>query len=263
MYIIKIGGGSEINLSGIVEDLSELKTDFILVLGANALRDQIGINLGIEKKELTSISGYKSVYSNKSAIDLIMMSYAGLRNRRFVELCQQQGINAIGLTGLDGQMIRGRRNPGIRIKEGGKKIMKHDFSGKPKSINTNLIKLFLKEGYLLVLSIPILDEQGCAINSENDDIVNILQESLHAEKIIQLIEAPGFLENIENTESIVKRMTKYELQDRENQVQGRMKRKIMALRRLFDVCDTEVIIADGRINNPIRKALDGAGTVIK
>ena len=86
MYIVKVGGGSEINLLGIVIDLAVLEVPFVVVLGANALRDEIGRKLGLEKQILTSVSGYTSVYSDESAIDLIMMAYAGLRNRRFVEL---------------------------------------------------------------------------------------------------------------------------------------------------------------------------------
>lgn len=263
MYLIKVGGGAEINLPGIVSDLAELDTPFVVVLGANSLRDEIGQKLGLEKQELTSVSGYKSVYSDESAIDLIMMAYAGLRNRRFVELCQRHEINAVGLTGLDGRLVQGQRNRGIRVREGGKTLMKHDFSGKPKSANTALLTVLLEQGYRPVLSIPIVDEKGFAINSENDDIINVLQESLCAERIIQLIEAPGFLDKRDDPESVVRQMTKFELEAREQQVEGRMKRKMLALRRLFDAGAAEVVIADGRIEHPVRDALAGQGTTIQ
>ena len=127
MYIIKVGGGSEINLEGVVTDLATLEQPFVVVLGANALRDSLGIRLGQEKVELTSVSGYSSVFSDATAIDLIMMAYSGLSNRRFVELCQRNGINALGLTGLDGRLIQGRRNRGIKVREGGKTLVKRDF----------------------------------------------------------------------------------------------------------------------------------------
>ena len=263
MYIVKVGGGSEINLPGIVGYLAELEEPFVVVLGANALRDEIGRKMGLEKKELTSVSGYKSVYSDENAIDLIMMAYAGLRNRRFVELCQRHDINAIGLTGLDGRLVQGQRNRGIRVREGGKTLMKHDFSGKPKSVNTALLKLLLEQGYRPILSIPIVDEQGVAINSENDDIVNVLQEGLNADKILQLIEASGFLEKWDDPESLVNRLTKFELEEREQQVEGRMKRKMLALRRLFDAGAAEVVITDGRTQHPVRDALAGSGTIIR
>jgi Acetylglutamate kinase len=114
MYIIKVGGGSNINLEGVASDLAVLEEPFLVVLGANALRDQLGQRLGQEKVQLTSVSGYSSVFSDADAVDLIMMAYSGLNNQRFVEMCQKAGVNALGLTGLDGRLIQGQRNPGIQ-----------------------------------------------------------------------------------------------------------------------------------------------------
>ena len=85
MYIIKVGGGSEINLEAVVADLAALEESFIVVLGANAARDNLATLTGHQKIELTSVSGYSSVYSDPEAIDLIMMAYSGLRNKRFVD----------------------------------------------------------------------------------------------------------------------------------------------------------------------------------
>ena len=262
MYIVKIGGGAGINVEGIVNDIADIETACVIVLGANSVRDQLAQDLNKPKQVLTSVSGYTSVFSDETAIDVIMMAYAGLRSKRVVELCQRKGINAIGLSGLDGQLVRGERNRGIRVREGSKNLMKRDFSGKPKSVNAVLLKTLLDAGYTPVITIPIVDENGFAINSENDDIVNVLQDSLGAEKIFQLIEAPGFLDNKDDESSLVATLTKAELSARESQVDGRMKRKMLALTRLFEAGAAQVIIADGRTQNPIRDALDGKGTVI-
>ncbi|HCK77072.1 MAG TPA: acetylglutamate kinase [Gammaproteobacteria bacterium] len=263
MYIIKVGGGSEINLEGVVKDLATLDQPFVVVLGANALRDRLAQRFGHEKVELTSVSGYSSVFSDVEAIDLIMMAYSGLSNRRFVELCQRNGINAVGLTGLDGRLIQGRRNRGIKVREGGKTLIKRDFSGKPARINEALLKTLLEQEYRPVISIPIIDEAGFAINSENDDIVAALQDSLQANKLIQLIEAPGFLEDKDRETSMIATLSVGELKDREATVEGRMKRKMLALRRLFDSGAAEVIIADGRTEHPVLNALAGQGTTIR
>ena len=263
MYIIKVGGGSDINLEGVVNDLATLDQPFVVVLGANALRDSLAIRLEQEKVELTSVSGYSSVFSDAAAIDLIMMAYSGLSNRRFVELCQRSGVNAVGLTGLDGRLIQGRRNRGIKVREGGKTLVKRDFSGKPLEVNAALLKTLLEQGYRPVLSIPIIDEAGFAINSENDDIVAVLQNALKAEKLVQLIEAPGFLEDKSDERSMLTTLSVTELADREAAVEGRMKRKMLALRRLFEAGAAEVIIADGRTEHPVLDALAGKGTTIQ
>jgi len=263
MYIIKVGGGSKINLEGVVADLATLEESYVVVLGANALRDGLAERIGHQKIQLTSVSGYTSVYSDAEAIDLIMMAYSGLKNRRFVELCQRNDINAVGLTGLDGRLIQGRRNKGIRVRENGKTLIKRDFSGKPESVNSSLLTMLLKGGYRPVISIPIVDEQGFAINSENDDIVVVLQNALQADKVVQLIEAPGFLEDKADEQSMLSTLSVAELENREAAVEGRMKRKILALRRLFDAGASEVIIADGRTEHPVLNALAGKGTAIQ
>ena len=262
MLIIKIGGGESLNLEGIVKDLTQVKEPYILVHGANALRDELARKLGIEKRVVTSLSGYSSVFSDGQAIDLLMLAYAGLKNKRLVELCQIHGINAVGLSGLDGRIIQGERNKGIKVKEGEKTLVLRDFSGKPRSINTQLLQHLLANGYTPVLSMPIIDENGFAINSENDDVVTVLTQSLSAKSVISLIEAPGFLEDTKDPNSLVKEICSEELLVREEQVENRMKRKILALRKLFESGAAKVIISDGRVEHPLLDALNGAGTVI-
>lgn len=264
MTILKIGGGASINLSGIICDLTEIQGQFIIVHGANAVRDQLAEDLKVPRKNITSVSGYSSVFSDEKAIDIMMMAYAGLKNKRIVELCQQHGINAVGLSGLDGRVIQGRRNQGIRVREGGKLRIIRDFSGKPAQINRGLLDLLMQNGYTPVLCVPTIDENNVAINSENDDIVQKLQEVFKAEKVIQLIEAPGFLDDKDDPDSVVSRISKSDLRRREEQVEGRMKRKMLALCKLFDASDAStVIISDGRTEHPVRDALAGKGTVIE
>lgn len=263
MLLIKIGGGKDLNLHGIAIDLAEINEKFIIVHGANALRDELAAKLGYQKKIVTSLSGYDSVFSDEHTIDLAMMAYAGLKNKRIVELLQQKGVNAVGLSGLDGKSIQGKRNSGIKVRENGKTLLLRDFSGKPKAVNKHLLDLLLNNGYLPVLSVPLIDENNYAINSENDDVIALLQSEFKTDKIISLIEAPGFLMDKNDPSSLVSKMSRTELEEMEQKVDGRMKRKILALRKLFEAGDTTVILSDGRTENPIKDALNGKGTTIQ
>ena len=263
MIIVKIGGGKEINIQGIIEDLAGLGEQYVIVHGANALRDKLAEDLGQPKQVLTSVKGYTSVYSDEKLLDVMMMAYAGLRNKRIVEQCHQHGINAVGLTGLDGKMVQGRRNKGIRVYQGKKLKIVRDFSGKPQSVNAPLLHLLLENGYVPVLTVPIIDEQNAAINTENDDVVRVLQQALQADTVVNLIEAPGFLEDRDDSASLIKSIPARDLEAREQQVEGRMKRKMLAVRKLFEHGASKVIIADGRSEHPVRDALAGKGTVIE
>ena len=263
MIIVKIGGGRTINLKGVVQDLATLREPFVLVHGANAVRDEIAAKMGYPTKTVTSASGYSSVLSDEHAIDVIMMAYAGLQNKRLVELCQQHGINAVGLSGVDGRLIQGARNKGIRVRQNEKTVMMRDYSGKPRSVNKELITLLLGHGYTPVICIPVIDESNTAINSENDDIVSLLQAELQADTVIQLIEAPGFLDDATDEKSLVKHIARSELESREAKVEGRMKRKMYALRKLAETGVGRILISDGRAEHPIQDALSGKGTTIQ
>ena len=263
MIIVKIGGGSTINIAGVIEDLAGLDQQYVIVHGANALRDKLAQDLGQPKQVLTSVKGYTSVYSDEKLLDVMMMAYAGLRNKRIVELCQQHGINAVGLSGLDGKIVQGKRNQGIRVYQGKKLKIVRDFSGKPQTVNLPLLQLLLDNGYVPVLTVPIIDESNAAINTENDDVVRVLQQALEADTVINLIEAAGFLENQDDSASLIKTIPSSELEAREQQVEGRMKRKMLAFRKLFEHGASKVIISDGRSEHPVKDALAGKGTVIE
>ncbi len=138
-----------------------------------------------------------------------------------------------------------------------------DLSGKPDSINVDLLKLLLENKYKPVISVPVLDENNFAVNTENDEIIAAMHNSLAASKIIQLIEAPGLLIDKDNPKSLLPKLDFNELVSFEETVQGRMKRKILALRKLLESNPVKIIIADGRIENPLINALNEKGTIIE
>ena len=267
MILVKIGGGATLNIDYIITDLADYlrrtNESCIIVHGANALRDDLAHKLGYEKVTLTSVSGYSSTYSDEEALDIQMMAYSGLKNKRIIESCQKHGINAIGLTGLDGKVIQGKRNQGIRVKEGEKIKIKRDFSGKPQGINKDLLNLLLGHGYTPVLTVPIIDENNFAINSENDDIIAMLHKELQASAIFQLIEEPGLLKDFNDKSSVIKKITKLELDSLEEKAEGRIKRKLLALKKLLEYGPTKVYITDGRIEKPISSAVQGSGTKLE
>lgn len=262
MLVVKIGGGDAINMDGIARDLSQVEGPKVIVHGANALRDRLAERLGIAKHVLNSVSGYASVYSDRDLIDVMLMSYAGLRNKRIVESLQAHGVNAVGLSGLDGALVRGMRNKGIRVREGGKTLIRRDLSGKPVAVNRKLLGLLLDNGFVPVVTVPIIDERNAAINSENDDIVALLGGVLEPDLVVHLIEAPGFLDDPGDPGSVVAEIPRADLARREGEATGRMKRKLMAIRRLVESAKARVVIADGRSEHPVADVLAGKGTVI-
>ncbi len=262
LVLIKVGGGSAINIAGIAADLAAYSGPAVLVHGANALRDRLAVQLGYEKRTLTSVSGYSSVYSDDQAIDLLMLAYAGLANKRIVEALQRRGRNAIGLTGLDGALVRGRRNTGIRTSDGTRTVLVRDRSGKPREVNDSLFRLLLEQGYTPVVTVPLIDETGSAINAENDDVVTVVSAALRPSVVVQLIEAPGVLADAADPGSVIPRLTARTLGVLEAAAAGRFKRKLLAISRTLDAGVPLVLIGDGRTEHPLADCLAGKGTIV-
>ncbi|MDE0310575.1 MAG: hypothetical protein OXI60_12210 [Acidiferrobacterales bacterium] len=261
--IIKVGGGSAINLEGLVRDLAGQTEPLIIVLGANALRDELAGKLGTPTQVLHSVSGYDSVYSDRNAIDVIMMSYSGLARNRFVETCQRYGVNAFGISGLDGRVIEGDRNRAIRVRENGKTLIKRDLSGKPRQVDSELLRLLIGRGLVPVLSIPISDADGTALNADNDNIITVLHRDLRSKRIFQFIEAPGLLADPTDPSTLIHNVDASRIQEYEAAATGRMRRKLLAIRQLFEQGPTQVVIADGRSETPYLDAIEGKGTMIQ
>ena len=118
MRIIKVGGGASINLEGVVKDLVERQNRPLWSTEPNA-PDELAAKLGTPNKWLPRSLATPACF-RRGCDRRDLMSYAGLRNKRLVELCQRHGVNAVGLTGIDGGVVKGARNKGIRVREGSK-----------------------------------------------------------------------------------------------------------------------------------------------
>ncbi len=264
MLLVKMGGG-DFDIDAIAEDLATLDRPFVLLHGGNKLRDQLATELGRPPQVVESISGYTSVLSDEDGIDVLLAAYAGIRNKRIVESLRKHGMNAIGLTGLDGGLVEGVQNQGIRVRREGRKLLLRDQSGKPRSVNGTLLRSLLDQGYTPVLTVPIAGADGAALNSENDEVLALLAVELGAGEVVSLIEEVGLLADRDDPSSLVTEVDSAKLGEWEARVSGRMRRKIRALRTLFDRADAPgplFRLSDGRIERPITRALAGAGTLV-
>jgi len=261
MIVLKIGGGASINIPGIVADIAELQDQLIIIHGGNYERDTLASRLNIPINRLVSLSGVSSVESTDALMDLMMMAYSGLVNKRLVEACQKAGINAIGLSGIDGGLVRGRRNRGIRARVGDKKKVIRDLSGRPLGINANLLINLLDQGYIPVITVPILDEKGVAINTDNDEIVSVICRSMNVDQVIFLIEEIGLLRDSGDPRSLIKMMGYSEVLAGK-EYGGRIGRKLIAISKMLEVGISKVYISDGRVNNPLRHILNGGECTI-
>jgi acetylglutamate/LysW-gamma-L-alpha-aminoadipate kinase len=192
------------------------------------------------------------------------MAVNGKINTFLVEQLQMLGVNALGLSGLDGRVMIAKRKAAIRIIENGKrKILRDDYTGKIRQVNIDLLTMLLQAGYMPVIAPLAVSEDGEALNVDADRAAAMIAAALNAEILILLTAVPGLMRNFPNESSLIQRLSRSELDSALDFAQGRMKKKILGAGEALQGGVGQVIIADGRVENAISKALEGNGTVIE
>lgn len=266
IIVLKIGGGRDVDHEAVFSDLKlhiDAGNAFVVVHGANYEMDRLSERLGKPPVTLHSVSGYVSRYSDPETMDIFKMVYCGLVNTSLVELCQRRGINAVGLSGVDGALLRGERKKALRVVENGKKrIVRDDYSGKIEAVNVELLRMLVGSGYLPLISPPALSEESEAINVDGDRAAARIAAALGAERLVILSNVPGLLRDVSDETSLISEIRRPELQQIEDFAQGRMRKKTMAAAEAIDGGVSEVILGDARRAHPIREALGRRGTWI-
>lgn len=265
MIILKIGGGQNINWDYIVKDIAFLikKEPIILVHGASFKRDQLAKKLKHPTRYITAPSGNFGVYTDKKALEILVMVYAGLVNKQIVAKLQQYGVNAVGLSGADGRIWSGKRKEYLLSSKGNKvNLIKDTYTGKVEKVNTKLLKLLLDNGFLPVITQPAISFKGELINTDNDRNLAVMAKELKVKKLVVLFSAPGLLKNPKDESSLIIKINKNKLDDYSNFCQGRMKKKLMGAKEAILAGVKEIYWGDARIKNPIINVLKGKGTII-
>jgi len=220
--------------------------------------------LGVSKEYLYSPDGQISRHTTQEILDIMCMTYAGLMNKKIVTKFQQFGMNAVGLCGIDGRLIQGKRHTAIlTIEKGKKKVIHDDLTGTVENINLELLGLLVNKGFIPVITPPAISEENQQINVDGDKIAAKITIGLQADTLLFFIEAPGFLQDVKDDNSCVKKIPKKEIERYLPFAQGRMKKKLIVSKWALASGVKQVIIADGRKENPISNVvIHKKGTVI-
>jgi len=267
VIVVKVGGSLGIDYDAVCSDLASIvKTGrkVILVHGGSAETNRISEQLGKPPRMVTSVSGYESRYTDRETLEIFEMVYCGKMNKGIVEKLQRNGVNAVGLSGLDGRIWEGRRKAAITILEAGKKkVLRDDFTGKVEKVNLELIHLLLNGGFTPVLTPPAISYVGEAINVDGDRAAAMLASALKVEKLIILSNVPGLLRDVQDEGSLIPEIPFEQIEEFAAFAKGRMKKKVLGAVEAIREGVKEVVFADARRSLPITEALSGRGTVIR
>ncbi|MHB8648315.1 MAG: [LysW]-aminoadipate kinase [Thermomicrobiales bacterium] len=268
MLVIKLGGSRGIDTEAFVADLAAVVRGgerVVFVHGGNKELDDLCERLGIPVRQVTSATGQVSRFTDAETMDAFLMAYAGRINKRLVEQLQALGVNAVGLTAMDGRIASGRRKSAIRIiKEGKPKMLHGDFAGSIETIDPTLPRLLVEHGYLPVLTPPAISTEGEAINVDGDKLAMELAVALGADALLIFSNTPGLLADVNDETSLVRHIPYAGETDEAAlaMAQGRMKKKVLSAFNALKGGVGQVVFADARVAEPVQRALRGEGTVI-
>ncbi|MDR3251200.1 MAG: acetylglutamate kinase [Tannerella sp.] len=160
LTLVKVGGKiveDENTLGNLLDDFSKIEGAKVLVHGGGSLATKIGSQLGVESR---MVDGRR--ITDAQTLRIVTMVYAGLVNKNIVARLQALGVNAIGLTGADMNIILAEKRPVGTIDYG--------FAGDVKTVNGEALSMLLGNGCVPILSPLTHDKKGNLLNTNADTI---------------------------------------------------------------------------------------------
>ncbi len=251
--IVKVGGAvveDELQLSQLLRDFSAIEGRKVLVHGGGRKATKMAERLGIETQ---MVNGRR--ITDSDMLEVVTMVYGGLVNKNLVARLQANGVNAIGLTGADADVIRSHKRP---LKDG----IDYGWVGDVDNVAHKTLSHLIEAGITPVMAPLTHDGEGHILNTNADTIASETAKALAKDYDVTLIfsfEKKGVLSNPDDDDSVIPTITRtlFEKYKADGTISGGMLPKIENALSAVDAGVSRVIIT-------LATAIDGQhGTVIE
>jgi acetylglutamate kinase len=198
-FVVKFSGKvteNKDNLASLAEELAllhQVGIKICVIHGGGKQLSELAERLGVAQ---TVIEGRR--VTDDDTLELAKMIFAGKINTDILAALRQRGIHAVGLSGVDGNIVHAERRPPKEFtdkKTGEKKTVDFGNVGDVLQINSGLLSLLLDADYLPVVSSLGADDEGQIFNINADTIAAEIAVQLNAEKLILLSDVNGIYLN--------------------------------------------------------------------
>ena len=202
IFVVKVGGAifaNEATTRALVEQvaiLHQVGIKVVLVHGVGPQLDEMQRSLGIEP---TMVDGRR--ITDEKTVEVTVMVLNGLLNTRLLGICRDLGINAVGISGIDGGLVKAQRRAPVRRADG--KTIDYGQVGDVESINPDVLQKLLDAEYMPIVSPLSCDEQGNVLNINADTIAANIGAALGAEKLLLCTGAAGIFEDLSDPSTLV------------------------------------------------------------
>lgn len=237
LTLIKVGGKiveEPDTLHALLRDFAAIEGRKLLVHGGGRSATKLAEQLGIPSR---MVNGRR--ITDADTLRVVTMVYGGLVNKNIVAGLQARGVNALGLTGADMDVIRSVKRP---VKE-----IDYGFVGDVKQVNGDFLGSLIRKGVVPVMAPLTHDGEGHMLNTNADTIAGETAKALSGQFDVTLVycfEKKGVLRDENDDESVIPQITPEEFKQyvAEGVIQGGMIPKLENSFEALNAGVTEVVI---------------------
>lgn len=251
--VVKVGGAiveDPQSLDQLLQNFAAIEGPKVLVHGGGRRATKVATSLGIESK---MVNGRR--ITDAEMLEVVTMVYGGLVNKNIIAQLQSKGVNALGLTGADMNIIHSHKRPQ-------KNGVDYGFVGDVEHVNGFALRNIIEQGITPVMAPLTHDGKGNMLNTNADTIASETAKALarfYDVTLIYSFEKKGVLSNPEDDESVIPTITRQDFEQyvANGTVAGGMIPKLENALAAVDSGVSQVIIT-------LASAIDGKhGTIIK
>jgi len=213
LTLVKVGGAIVENadsLSSLLDKFASIEGHKVLVHGGGRSATRIAERLGLPQQ---MVAGRR--VTDADTLRVVTMVYAGLVNKNIVAQLQARGINALGLTGADMNVISSHRRPPkqVRMDDGSTQTVDYGFVGDIDQVNADLLADLIAKGVVPVMCPIGHDTQGSLLNTNADTIAAEVAKALARNFEVTLVycfEKRGVLRDADDDDSVISCITQAE-----------------------------------------------------
>jgi acetylglutamate kinase len=270
-FVVKLSGKATedpSNLASLAEELAlihQVGIRLCVVHGGGKQLSDLALRMGVEQ---TIINGRR--VTDDATLEMAKMIFAGKINTDILAALRQMGVEAVGLSGVDGNIVHAERRPPKEIlnrETGEREHVDFGHVGDVVKINTRLLCVLLDQGYLPVISSLGADTEGTVFNINADTIASEIAVRLEAEKLILLSDVDGIYVRAGEPETKLSQLTVDEVEALVNEgvATGGMIPKLQNIAELLRRGVKSAHIINGTLRNALLAEVftdEGTGTMI-
>ncbi len=243
IVVVKYGGNAMIDdqlKSAVMHDIVLMSLIGVKVVLVHGGGPEISGMLKKIGKESVFKDGLR--VTDAETVEIVQMVLAGKTNKDLVNLIGTVGGKAVGLCGLDGQMIKAEKLDDV-----------HGYVGEITGVDTTPILDLLEKGYIPVISTVGCDDEGNVYNINADTAAARIAGELKAESFISMTDISGLMRDKDDPDSLIKKINVSEATTliRSGVIQGGMIPKVECCIDAIRQGVQKVFIIDGRIPHAI------------